>query len=131
MRLKKTRSKNNTTYCIIMDYTNLEGKRSTCVYEALGNDKNLQERFGVENTMDKVNEYITSLNNSIKENKEPPVNLSLNPNKQIEKYTNRCFFSGHLFLRKIYYELGIDKIIDLLQYKTSNFTQKLRHRAEN
>ena len=48
----------------------------------------------------------------IKENKEPIVNLTLNPNKQIEKDINRSFFSGHLFLRKIYYKLGIDKICE-------------------
>lgn len=121
MRLKKTITKNNTTYCIIMDYTNLEGKRSTCVYESLGNDKKLQERFGKDNTMDKVKEYIASLNNAIKEDKELPVTLILNPNRQIEKYTNRCFFSGHLFLRKIYYELGIDKICQNIKDKY-NFT---------
>src|SRR5699024_6629773 len=60
--------------------------------------------------MDKVKEYIAALNQMLKENKELPVNLTLNPNKQIEKDVNRCFFSGHFFLRKIYYDLGIDKI---------------------
>ena len=44
MRLSKTSNKNNTTYFIIKDYTNLNGKRSTCVYEALGNDEKLKER---------------------------------------------------------------------------------------
>lgn len=118
MRLKKSVSINNSiTYSIIKDYTNLNGKRSTCIYEALGNYKNLQERFGYENTMEKVQEYIDSLNKFIKENKEPLVNLNLNPNKQIEKNVNRCFFSGHLFLRKIYYELAIDKICENIKNK--------------
>lgn len=118
MRLKKSISKNNSiTYSIIKDYTNLNGKRSTCVYEALGNFKNLQERFGYEDTMEKVQEYIDSLNQLAKENKEPIINLSLNPNKQIEKNVNRCFFSGHLFLRKIYYELAIDKICENIKNK--------------
>ena len=67
MRLSKTVTKSNTTYCIIMDYTNLKGKRSTCVYERLGNDKNLQERFGPDNTTEKVKEYIDSLNRMIKD----------------------------------------------------------------
>ena len=62
MRLKKTTTKSNTTYTIIKDYTNLNGKRSTCVYEALGNFDKLVERFGNENTMEKVQEYIDSLN---------------------------------------------------------------------
>ena len=110
MRLSKTVTKSNTTYCIIRDYTNLNGKRSTYVYERLGNIEKLKERFGHENTFDKVNDYIEELNSIIKEGKELPVNLTLNPDKQIEKDIDRNFFSGHLFLRKIYYELEFDKI---------------------
>ena len=121
MRLKKTTTNSNTTYCIIKDYKNLNGKRSTCIYEALGNENKLIERFGSENTMDKVNEYIDSLNQLIKEGKEPIVNLALDPNKQIEKNVNRTFFSGHLFLRKIYYDLGINKICETIKEKY-NFT---------
>ena len=117
MRLKKTVTKSNTTYCIIMDYKNLNGKRSTSVFEALGNDNDLINRFGKENTMDKVQEYIDSLNKTIKENKELPVKLLLDPNKQIEKDINRTFFSGHIFLRKIYYQLGIDKICKEIKKK--------------
>ena len=121
MRLKKTVTKSNTTYCIIMDYKNLKGKRSTCIYETLGNDEKLKERFGSKNTMDEVDKYIDSLNQMIKEGKEPPVILTLNPNKQIEKDVNRHFYSGHLFLRKIYYDLGIDKICKNIKDKY-NFT---------
>ena len=117
MRLKKTVTKSNTTYCIIMDYKNLSGKRSTSVFEALGNDNDLVKRFGKENTMNKVQEYINSLNKMIKENKELPVKLLLDPNKQIEKDVNRTFFSGHIFLRKIYYQLGIDKICKEIKKK--------------
>ena len=118
MRLKKSISKNNSiTYSIIKNYTNFNGKRSTCIYELLGNFDKLVERFGNENTMEKVQEYINSLNKLMKENKEPNVNLTLNPNKQIEKDINRSFFSGHLFLRKIYYELGIDKICENIKNK--------------
>lgn len=121
MRLSKTVTKSNITYCIIKDYTNINGKRSTCVFERLGNDKDLQERFGKENTMDKVKEYIDSLNKMMKNGKEPPVNLTLDLEKQIEKNIIRSFFSGHLFLRKIYYKLGIDKICENIKNKY-NFT---------
>ena len=91
MRLSKTVTKSNTTYCIIRDYTNLNGKRSTYVYERLGNIEKLKERFGHENTFDKVNDYIEELNSIIKEGKELPVNLTLNPDKQIEKDIDRNF----------------------------------------
>ena len=67
--------------------------------------------------MDKVYEYIDSLNKTIKDGKELPVILTLDPNKQIEKNLNRNFFSGHLFLRKIYYDLGINKICENIKNK--------------
>jgi transposase len=117
LRLKETKTKKNTTYCIIQDYINLKGKRSTYVYEALGNDEKLKERFGSKDTKIKVQEYIDSLNKLIQEGKEPPEIITLNPNKQIEKGVNRCFFSGNLFLRKIYYDLGIDKICSNIKNK--------------
>ena len=117
MRLKTVSTKSNNNYAIIADYKNLNGKKSTYIYENLGNDQKLKERFGSVNTMDKVKEYINSLNKMIKDGKELPVNLTLNPNKQIEKNVNRCFFSGHFFLRKIYYDLGIDKICKNIQDK--------------
>ena len=117
MRLKKTITKSNTTYCIIIDYKNMQGKKTTAIYEALGNDEKLIERFGKDNTMAKVQEYIDSLNQLIKEGKEPPVILPLNPNKRIEKGINRSFFIGHIFLRKIYYDLGIDKICENIKNK--------------
>ena len=66
MRLSKKVNKKNTIYTIIGDYININGKRSTYAYESLGNDDKLIERFGKENTMDKVFEYIDSLNKTIK-----------------------------------------------------------------
>lgn len=117
MRLKTVKRKTNNHYSIIGDYTNLNGKRSTYVYENLGNDQKLIERFGEIDTMDKVNEYIYSLNQMIKDNKELPLILSLDPNKKIEKNLERTFFSGILFLRKIYYHLGFDKIFQNIDNK--------------
>jgi len=121
MRLSKKVNKKNTIYTIIGDYININGKRSTYAYESLGNDDKLIERFGKEHTMDKVYEYIDFLNKTIKDGKELPVILTLDPNKQIEKNLNRNFFSGHLFLRKIYYDLGINKICENIKNKY-NFT---------
>lgn len=118
MRLKTVTAKNgHTTYSIIVDYKKLDGKRTSTTYELLGDDEKLIERFGSENTMDKVKEYIDSLNKQISDNKELPVHIVLDPNKRIEKDLQRSFFSGHLFLRKIYYELGIDKICESIQNK--------------
>ena len=118
MRLKKVTAKNgHITYSIIKDYIRLDGKRTSTTFELLGDDLKLKERFGSNDTMTKVQEYIDSLNKLIKEGKELPVNLTLDPNKQIEKNIERSFFSGHLFLRKIYYQLGINNICNNIKNK--------------
>ena len=116
MRLKKVTAKNgHITYSIIKDYIKLDGKRTSTTYELLGDNDKLKERFGKINTMDKVQEYIDSLNQQIKDGKEPKTIVEFDPNKRIEKGVNRSFYSGHLFLRKIYYLLGIDKICETIK----------------
>ena len=45
MRLKISKSKNATLYYIIKDYTNINGKRSTIIFDKLGNQKQVEERF--------------------------------------------------------------------------------------
>lgn len=118
MRLKQVKAKNgHITYSIIVDYTKPNGKRTSTTFELLGDTENLKKRFGHENTMNEVQKHIKSLNQAIKDDKELPVNITLNPNKQIEKDNNRCFFSGHIFLRKIYYDLGIDQICENIKNK--------------
>ena len=110
MRLKTVTTKSNNNYSIIGDYINSKGKRSTYIYENLGNDDKLIERFGKDNPVNKAKEYAKSLNQMIKEGKELPVIITLNPNKQINKDEEHSFFAGYLFLRKIFYKLGMDKI---------------------
>ena len=116
MRLKKVTAKNgHITYSIIKDYTKLNGKRTSTTYELLGDDNKLKEKFGDTNTMIKVQEYIDTLNQQLKEGKEPKAIVEFNPNKRIERNINRSFYIGHLFLRKIYYLLGIDKICESIK----------------
>lgn len=46
MRLNIRKINNYSYYSIIKDYTNLDGKRSTKIFEKLGNQKQVEERFG-------------------------------------------------------------------------------------
>lgn len=41
MKLKNTKTKSNNNYSIIADCTNENGKRTTYIYEILGNDQKL------------------------------------------------------------------------------------------
>lgn len=114
MRLKITKSKNNVHYSIIKDYTPLNGKRTTKVYENLGNQKKVEERFGTINTLDEIKKYVKKLND---EDKEKIIKKEFNPNKKISPNLSSKFNVGYLFIKKLYYQLGLNNICNDIQDK--------------
>ena len=112
MRLKTSKSKNATLFYIIKDYTNMNGKRTTKIFEKLGNQKQVEERFGKENTIDEIKKYIDKLNN---EDKEELLKREFNPNKRISPGLKRNFNVGYLFLEKIYNQLKLKDICKVIQ----------------
>ena len=114
MRLKITKSKNNVHYSIIKDYTPLNGKRTTKVYENLGNQKKVEERFGTINTLDKIKKYVNQLND---EDKDIIIKKEFNPNKKISPNLNNKFNVGYLFIKKLYYQLELDNTCNNIQEK--------------
>ncbi|MCI8330503.1 MAG: IS1634 family transposase [Bacilli bacterium] len=117
MRLRIIKSKNSTQYAIIKDYTTSSGKRTTSIYENLGNQEKVELRFGKDNTIIEITKYINSLNEDLKQGKAVLVNLIKNPNKKIEKNIIRKFNVGYLFLKDIYYSLNLDKMCKEIQDK--------------
>lgn len=61
MKLTVSRSKNSETYYIQKSYRTDSGKSSTKTVERLGSMKELQARFGEEDTLAKVKEYVSEL----------------------------------------------------------------------
>ena len=114
MRLNIRKIKDYRHYCIIKDYTTINGKRTTKVFENLGNQSQIEERFGKENTLQEIKKYIDKLNN---ENKEEIIKKEFNPNKRISRGIKRQFNAGYLFLRKLYNQLGLDDICKNIQEK--------------
>lgn len=114
MRLKTSKSKNVTLYYVIKDYTSINGKRTTKIFEKLGNQDQVEERFGKINTVENIKIYINELNN---EDKEELLNREYNPNKRISPKIKRQFNVGYLFLEKIYNQLSIKNICDCIQDK--------------
>ena len=114
MRLNIRTKNNYSYYTIIKDYTNLNGTRTTTIFEKLGNQQQVEERFGKVNTIENIKKYIEELNN---ENKEEIINVQFNPNKTIEKNIKKRFNIGYLFLKKIYNELKIKHICTEIENK--------------
>lgn len=108
MRIRKTKSKNQEHYAIIYD-VKVNGKRTTKIYENLGNYDNLKLRSKDSDPIEWLNKYVDSLNKKVKEDSLPAI-IKLSPNKQIEKNKQVAYNGGYLFLQNIYYKLGLNKI---------------------
>ena len=115
MHIKKTKSKNFEHYSIIYD-VKVNGKRTSKVYENIGNYNQLKSRAGDEEPLVWLNNYVNSLNEKIKENNLPTI-IKKMPSKRIEKNVQQTFNGGYLFLQKIYYNLKLDKICDEITNK--------------
>lgn len=114
MRLKISKSKNVILYYVIKDYTNLNGKRTTKIFEKLGNQEQIEKRFGKIDTINKIKEYIDELNN---EDKDELLKREYNPNKRILPGIKRQFNVGYLFLEKLYNQLNMKNICDYISDK--------------
>lgn len=111
MRLHIRTINNYSYYWIIKDYTNINGKRSTKIFEKLGNQNQVEDRFGKNNTIEKIKEYISELNSK---DKNELVKLELNSSKRINK-EKRNLNIGYLFLEKLYNDLKIKDICNKIQ----------------
>ena len=114
MRLNVRTMNGYSYYSIIKDYTNIKGKRTTKIFEKLGNQTQIEERFGKDDTINKIKEYINELNN---EDKDELLKREYNPNKRIAPGVKRQFNVGYLFLKKLYNQLKINNICDSIQDK--------------
>lgn len=115
MRINKTKSKNYEHYSIIQDITK-NGKRTTRVYENIGNYEKLKLRAGDKDPFIWLNEYVEKLNKENK-NKKLPVIIKKYENKLIELDKINSYNIGYLFLQKIYYNLKLNYICEKITNK--------------
>lgn len=119
MKLTISKSKNATLYYIQKSYRTDSGKSSTRTVERLGTIEEVKARFGEENTMDAVKEYIKELTLADKEQRRDVV-VKLSQNKMIKQNEQNSYNGGYLFLQKVYYELGLDKICNKIEKRHKN-----------
>lgn len=108
MRINKTKSKNSEHYSIIQDVT-INGRRTTKIYENIGNLDSLKSRAGNEEPLVWLNNYVKDLNRKAKE-KRLPIIITKYEDRIIDKDIQNSFNGGYLFLQDIYYKLGLDSI---------------------
>ena len=115
MRLKISKSKNVKIYYVIQTIY-INGKEKTKTIERLGNEEEVLKKSKGEDPVVWAKNYIDELNKKEKE-KTREILISKSPSKLIEKDKQNAFNCGYLFLEKIYYELGIDKICNNISNK--------------
>lgn len=108
MNIKITKSKNFEHYSIIYN-TKINGKRTSKIYENIGNFEKLKLRAGEQEPIEWLKNYVSELNKKQKEDTLPVV-IQKHPNKIIDKNTQVSFNIGYLFLQDIYYKLGLNNI---------------------
>lgn len=109
MRLLRSESKNAISLYVIKD-VKVNNRRTTKIVEKLGTVEEIKKKHVNKDPIEWAKEYIAELNRAEKEGKEPDVIAKYSPSKLVKKDQQRCFNGGYLFLQKIYYGLGLDKI---------------------
>ena len=108
MRIRVTKTKNGRLFYVIKTYYDSHGIEHTVTVEKLGNENDIKARTGRDPDQ-WAKEYVAKLNEEEKK-QNADVTLSFSQTKLLSKEHIYEYNSGYLFLQKIYYELGIDKI---------------------
>ena len=120
MKVNTSKSKNAESFYIKQSYVDGNGKSTTRTIRKLGTLKDLLVEHGP--TRDDVMAWAreqarieTEKYDQEKENCSFPV--MFHPNRKIPHGEQRCFSGGYLFLQKLYYELGMDRICRKIRAK--------------
>lgn len=106
MRLQIVKSKNAQSFYVVKTVY-INKKRTNKVVEKLGTYDNLKQKY--KDPIAWAKKYVEDLNQKEKEG-TMNVLIKYNPTKIIEKDKQNNLNCGYLFLEKIYYELGLNKI---------------------
>lgn len=115
MRLKISKSKNVNLYYVIKTVY-INGKEKTKTVEKLGNEQEVLKRSNGKDPVEWAKNYVEKLNKQEKE-KTLKVLIPKSQNQLIEKNRQNLFNCGYLFLEKIYYDLRLDEICNLISEK--------------
>ena len=115
MELTCSGSKNSPKY-YIPKTVRINGKSTTKTIEKLGGFDELKQRFGEVEPITKAKDYVKKLTLDEK-NERKNILIQYSPVALIDKNIRCSCNIGYLFLRDIYYSIGIDKICQAISKK--------------
>ncbi len=125
MRLQITKSKNAECFYVVKSiYENK--KKSNIVVEKLGNLEVVKQKAGNMNPYEWAKAYVDKLNQKEKQGKLSDISVNFSPNRFIEFGKQANFCGGYLFLKKIYFQLGLNNIAKEIS-KRHNFNYDINN----
>ena len=130
MKLTVTKSKNSASFYVQKSIRKKSGGTTSITIEKLGNIEEVRAKAKGKDPYVWAQEYVDELNRrEYEEQKE--IIVSYSPVKLIKKDEQKSYNCGYLFLQKIYYSLGLDKICKdissrhLFEYDLNDILSKL------
>ena len=118
MKLTISKSKSSATFYVQKSIRKSNGSVSSVTIEKLGNLDQVRARANGADPYQWAQEYVNELNRKEYE-EQKSVMISRSPVKLMKKGDAHSFNCGYLFLQRIYYDLGLDKICRSIQEKHS------------
>ena len=115
MKLTKSGSKNSPTYYVQKSIW-INDKSTTKTIERLGSIEELKARAGDMDPIEWAKEYVKKLTLAEKESKKD-ITIKYSGSRQIDKNVRKSVNAGYLFLKKIYNELKLPKVVDEISKK--------------
>ena len=112
MTLTQSKSKNSVSLYVTKSVRE-NGKKTSKVVEKLGTVAELEKRLGGRDPIEWAEEYVKELTRLDREGQREII-VKYSPSKLIEKNEQRLYSGGYLFLQRIYHDLGVDKICNLI-----------------
>ena len=112
MTLTKSKSKNSISLYVTKSVRE-DGKKRSKVIEKLGTVAELEKKLGGRDPIQWAEEYVKELTRQDKEGRREVI-VKYKPYSQIDKGKRRLYSGGYLFLQRVYYDLGINKICNLI-----------------
>src|SRR5699024_644069 len=106
MRIKKSVSKSSVSYSVIENVRDINGKSTTKVVEALGNEEEIRRKHPGVDPEEWARAYARQLTEE-KKQKNALIIAKYDPRKRIDANQRRSFNIGYLFLQSIYHQLGL------------------------
>lgn len=119
MRLQISKSKNAESFYVIRS-VNEKGKRTNIVYEKLGTLKQVTEKANGKDPYQWAKEYVQELTKKEKEQQEESVVLELSTRSNTAESNRAYYEAGHVFLQKMFYRLGWNKLSGKLKEGTNH-----------